>query len=317
MGVKTRLLPPLIGIVVLVILLANINIKETANILFSANPIYLLAAILMIAPTLALQAARWKIIMKRLGMAYSFKETLKMVNSSIFIGQVTPARLGEFIRVTFIKSHGLGKAILSVVSDRLSDVIFISIIGYLGMSLLPDYFGHQMLLITIAAIALIAIALFLNSNKPIMMKALRMIFQRLVPPGMKANIKETFYEFYFSASRLKNAQTIATIITFTSAIWLISFLQTYLLSKSIGMNVSIIEIATINSVASLLSILPISFSGIGTRDMSFVLFFSLLGITSERAIALSTLVLGINILITLACLPFWLMSPVRFDQQKQ
>ena len=77
-------------------------------------------------------------------------------------------------------------------------------------------------------------------------------------------------------------------------IWyLVSLFSRILIAKLIGINLSLLEIASIIVIVNFLVAMPISISGIGVREVSFVSRLGVFGVSSEKALLLAFLDLGI------------------------
>jgi len=62
--------------------------------------------------------------------------------SSIYLGLLTPGRLGEFAKVLYIKQHNItntGRAFSSVLIDRLIDVYLFFVVAMIGLLILVPY----------------------------------------------------------------------------------------------------------------------------------------------------------------------------------
>ena len=70
----------------------------------------------------------------------------------------------------------------------------------------------------------------------------------------------------------------------------IFFFSCYCMSRSLDVPLSYSKVAIIVAYANILSFLPISFAGIGTREACLVYFFSQENLMSESALAFSTLI---------------------------
>jgi uncharacterized membrane protein YbhN (UPF0104 family) len=75
------------------------------------------------------------------------------------------------------------------------------------------------------------------------------------------------------------------------------FASCYCMSLSLEIPLSYSKIAFFVACANILSFLPISFAGIGTREAILVYFFSLENLSSESALAFSTLVFSFTYLL--------------------
>ncbi len=303
----------LVGLAVFAFILMSINLSETVRIIGNANLLYLLLAVVLVVPVLLLESLRWNFILHRLGIRYSFSESFQMFASSLYIGTVTPARVGEFVRVGFLKGHSFGRAFFSVFADRVSDVLFLILAGYLGMFFFARALEQQIFWFSAAIIGSILLLAVMVFKRDFVRMVLRAVFTRVVPERLRRDVKEAFYDFYSSFLLLFNVKSVAVIFLITFASWLVYYSQVFLLAKALGIDISFIHIATALSIAGLLSVLPISISGIGTRDAAFVFFFGLLGISSEFSVALSALVLVLMVVVAAVCFPFWLRRPVNMD----
>ncbi len=303
----------LIGIAIFLFLLTRINISDTFSILINANPIYFVIAVILIIPMLLLEAFRWHFILRQLGINYPFGESFSMFASSLFIGSVTPARLGEFVRVGFLKGHSLGKSFFSVFIDRISDIAFLLGAGYIGMFFFAVALGQQLFWLSIAIVGFIVLSTIMIVRQDIVKMVLRIVFSRIVPEKFKPELKVAFYDFYRSLFTLLNFKSVSVVLFLTLLSWLVYYFMVFSLSRSLGIEISFIYLATSVSIAGLLSIIPISISGIGTRDAALVFFFGLIGIRSEFAIALSALILVMMALSAAVCFPFWLRKPANLS----
>ncbi|KPA18387.1 protein belonging to Lysylphosphatidylglycerol synthetase/UPF0104, partial [Candidatus Magnetomorum sp. HK-1] len=70
----------------------------------------------------------------------------------------------------------------------------------------------------------------------------------------------------------------------------IFFIQCYLLTLAMQIKIDFLTIALFMSIARLISIIPISISGLGTRDAILIYLFSLINLTSEIAVSYSFLI---------------------------
>ena len=75
----------------------------------------------------------------------------------------------------------------------------------------------------------------------------------------------------------------------TALAYSVFFAQAWLLGRALALEIGIAYLAMCLSVAGVITLLPISFSGLGTRDAILILLFAPLGLAAEQAVAYSTL----------------------------
>ena len=84
------------------------------------------------------------------------------------------------------------------------------------------------------------------------------------------------------------------MIVISLASQLINVVVYFLLLKSIGIDISIVTIAWIRSLVVLVTMIPISISGMGLREASFIVFLSSFGVSDSSAFAYSVLVFAVT-----------------------
>jgi uncharacterized membrane protein YbhN (UPF0104 family) len=94
------------------------------------------------------------------------------------------------------------------------------------------------------------------------------------------------------------------------------FSAVYLLARSADLGINFWQSAVMLSVANIVSFLPVSFSGIGTRDAVLVFFFARLGRSGEEAIVFSTLILlAVFLVSALYGFAAYLCCPLQWRKQ--
>ena len=96
----------LIGIIIFILIVARLDFRELIFVLSDINYFYLFLAIPFLIPMLVLKAYRWNYLKKTQGINYSFKESFLMYGSGMYLGILTPGRLGEISKIVFLKNRG-------------------------------------------------------------------------------------------------------------------------------------------------------------------------------------------------------------------
>ncbi len=95
---------------------------------------YLTAAIIIVFPMLLNKAWCWNYIKRAQGIKYSLWNSFLMYCSGMYIGILTPGRIGEVVKIFYLKKDGysIGKSLVGAVLDRLTDFIFLAAFAFLG-----------------------------------------------------------------------------------------------------------------------------------------------------------------------------------------
>ncbi|MDP3052239.1 MAG: lysylphosphatidylglycerol synthase transmembrane domain-containing protein [bacterium] len=300
-----------LGIIIFLIVISKTNLGEILKNIEKIKPIYLLGGALLTIPSIFTKAICWNYIKRQQGIKYNLKNSFLMYCSGLYIGLVTPGRLGELTKALYLKKDGysMGKSLVSVVLDRLSDFVFLLFFMFLGSVFFFAIFQKTILIPVLFII--ITIALFLIFLKIGLIKwALNKMFYFFVPLKYQKSWKINSQDFIndFKIYNLKNYIIIFLITVFS---WVFYYLQMYLLASGIGLNVPFLYLAISVTIAGFITLIPVSVSGIGTRDAALIMLFSPFLIAKEQIIAFSALILLMVIWGALIGLFCWLLKPIK------
>lgn len=307
MELKLRFLGPLIFILILL----NININDTIKIISSSNLKYWFFSISLLIPMYLVKAWKWRFLITLQGIDYSLKNSFIVYWIGIFMGMVTPGRLGNFIRVFYLQQDtevSLGTGFWSVFVDRLSDILVLVFFGIIGAIIFVSIFGRVLLVLSLLFLIISITLILCLKNKTFELQ--EKFYLYLIPEKFKEKVKNNVHDFYKSFKFIGSYELIF-VIAITMFYWIIYFFQMYLLTLSLGIDISFFYVALCVSISGVLSIFPLSISGIGTRDATFVVLFSLLGLSSESAISFSIMVLSTFIVAGFGGLLAWLKKPIE------
>lgn len=164
-------------------------------------------------------------------------------------------------------------AFASVFMDR-----YIGLAGLLMLGLIAYPFGKEHL----AALSLVWVFPALFSGFVIISAAL--MYYRL---PVKFRFLVTLSDYFHLYRR--EPVLLAKTFLYSVGVQLLGFLAVFLLAGGLGLNIEFLHIAVFLPLIILLTLLPISISGIGVREGAFVFFFGAVGIPPENALALSLL----------------------------
>ena len=311
----------LIGIVLFLFILSRVNLGALVDIFAHTNIVLLFLALLVNCVAIILKSLKWKIIVNSVKPDFSFPESVKAFFVGFSFSTVTPAKIGDFIKVLYItdKNCGIGKSLATVVIDRLIDIILlfsIALVGIYGFSVF-----YHIEILSISAILLIicgiCVGVYVILNKPVLSALLKPFFNLVVPLQLKSKISLYFNDFftglfvYYHDRRCFFSSIIVGLLS-----WIPPFIYGYLLALSIGIDVGIFFFVLVIPVLSLLDLLPISISGIGTRDIALIFLFGLKGISAEQAVAFSLLYLFMSYwLIALIGAGVYLKYPIEIPKE--
>jgi uncharacterized protein (TIRG00374 family) len=280
----------LIGLAILALILVKVDLKATIAALAGLHWGYLLLAIAANVPMFGLKAWRWQEMLRMQGIRYPWRDAFLVFMAGLFLGLVTPGRVGEMTKALYVKQDRnvpISVGLANVLMDRLFDLYTILVLGAAGLvwfRLLPDWALALMVAGTVASIALPVILL----NKPLAAWALSLIRRMPVLRRYDVRLTAAAGRFQEGLRPLLTPRLVIPLLL-TQAAYLIFFWQGQLLATAVGLKIGIGYLAMCLSVAGVITLLPISISGLGTRDAVLIAMFAPLGINASHTMALSSL----------------------------
>ena len=277
---------PVIGLLILAAVIYFIGLQNIVAAFLSANPILLLLSFAIIPFIVLFQVWKWKLLLDAQKVKINPVELTKIYLIGFFYGAITPGKIGSFIRITHLsKTSNLstGKAASSVITDRITDFISVFFIAVFGAVLAASFFSGILFATTLAFLALIAMLWFFSS-KGRASALLKRFFNLFVPEKLKDKTSEIFHDFY---DTMPGKGTILKSQLLSIISWLLIFLHSYVVALAFSINAPLEYVIGFVALASVVSLLPITFNGLGTNEASMIALFSLLGVSASPGFAFS------------------------------
>ena len=268
-------------------------------------PFLILAAFFMIFE-IAIKSLRWQCILSSLGIMIAKGKCLSLHWLGIFVGTITPGRLGELIKIYFLKNKGYDafRSFFSVILDRIIDIFVLLFFGFLIFIFFLRDIGAYMIILSIILLFIIILIFLLFDQRSWLHKFFHKIIQKVFPVDFKNYSRFTFSKLWQGIKNLEKKQIIYFLI-YLSIGWLFYFSSRYFIALSLGLDLSFFNISIISILIAIVTILPISVAGLGTREVAVIYLFSLFGLNKEIALLFSLLVFTIDILaVSLGLIPY-------------
>ena len=230
-----------------------------------------------------LKSLRWHLLNKSFGIRTSWGMALVFYLSAGFLSVITPGRLGEFSKIYFLKRQygtDLTAGTSSVILDRIWDVLVLSFAAGVSVVLLwsgPDLHTWAVL----AAVILFAVSLLLVLFPAIIFIPLLFMSRRLASLHMQ--LDEVFR--LWKNNRFTNF--IPSLVLTATAFLLLAFIPV-LFSRHTPFPVEYAAGIGSISISNILSFIPVTIAGFGTRELVFAAVWDLQAYPKEVAISVST-----------------------------
>lgn len=302
-----------LGLIIFIVVLWKIDLRESLLVLSQIKVILFLFALILVFPLLLIKSFRWNLLLKDQKISFPLYDTYLTYMSSLYFGFITPGRLGEFIKAFYVKQDkevSLSKGMSSVLIDRLFDMYLLLFVGILGLwkfSVLG-----KLTLTYLILLMLIVFSPVVLLNKRFMKKPMSLLYKIALIKKYEDRIKNRFNDFYNGVNELISPRLWwAFLLTCLS--YLLFFFQCTILLNSLGISITFLDISLIMGISNLISLMPLSISGLGTRDAVLIYFFSLLGFNPELAVSYSFLVfLNFFVFGGLIGAVAWWIKPLNF-----
>lgn len=298
----------LIGIVLLAWIVSSVNWGQAIQALVRLDPLFVVAYVGCFVAMMLVRTIRLRLALSRLDHHLSFGACYVATLEPAFMGAVTPGRLGEFTRVGYIHGHGvpMTEAISVVAVERLIDVYVLLTFGVGGMVYI---FTPGTNLLNSGGAVMVGLLLFLGAIRgyssicQLLQKHLRWL-ARLEPAAF------TLHRQGMATSlQLVMRQAATPVFVLGMVCIALNFMQVYFLAKAFGFQADYMVVMFAYAAATLVSLLPISVGGVGTREATYIMIMAREGIMKEQALLFSLLdgvVLGIFGLFLLI-IPIWVL----------
>lgn len=270
-------------------------------------------AVLLNLPVIHLKVVRWREFLGSRGFVYPTRRSYAAVLSSLYLGMLTPGRVGDALRIQYVHRdigvpYSEGAAI--TLMDRFCDLYVLAGVAAIGVPHFGSVLRDDLAYATWAAVGIAVLApAFLLAKGPVDLagRFLKRFAQR-----WHANL-----DAVVQVLRSLVGRSLFVALALTAAAFAVNYLQGWLVAQAIGLELTYLDVATLLAATSLLGLLPVSISGIGVRELFLALVFPALGFSRAQGVAFGLLVfLCINLSTVLLGFLAWQLAPPPFEVAK-
>lgn len=251
--------------------LSKAGVEKVLSIIRTINPFAFILSILIYIFSIYVSTMRWRLLLPE---EFRAKRLFSFYLIGSFFNTFLPGIIGGDAVKTYYLYKEINKGSLSLASvfvDRYIGFVSLMLIGSIAYILGFKYISGTIIEWLLPAIIL----LFLIASLVIF--GLRF--------GKRIKVLSEFYKYF---DEYRNQKTLIAKTLFLSFIvQIMSATTMYVITLGLGQHISLLYFFIFFPVITTISTLPISVSGIGVREGSFVLLFGLLGVKPEMATAMS------------------------------
>ncbi|MDI6591499.1 MAG: lysylphosphatidylglycerol synthase transmembrane domain-containing protein [Patescibacteria group bacterium] len=283
----------LFGIILFLYILSRINLSDLFQISKEVKFHYFSLGIALLLLSAIIRIFRWRILINSIGVDIPLKMISTFIFKSVFLGIITPGRVGDFWRAKYLAEStpvSLGKAFYTAVIDKFITFLIIMLIGIIGTVILFWFLKIEMMNLIIFAGISAAFIIFFLVKKEVVEKIFKFFLRALIPDSQKDRTRFFFEEFYQGLKTLK-ISLVSKLLVLVTLDYFIGALIYYFAALSLGLYLPFWYIFLIIGLVWISIFLPITVFGLGTREGSLIFFFSFFGLAPTQAVAFSLLIL--------------------------
>ena len=274
---------PIVGIFIIIYLIYSLDLQEIKSAFLSIHPIYIIISMSLTLPRIIVRNYIWIIIQRQQKIKLSFLRSFKILLIGYFYGVITPAYVGRFVRIMYIKERTddpYGKLFVNTVIEAIVHTSPLYLMILLGALIFLEDIPY-LLNIAILWILILALIIIYFIRKERGEKVFYALIKLFIPKKLKSNFNKFVDTFYsdFPKIRYLIAPFLLSFIT-----WVIIFSQFYVFVIALGISIPYFYFLLLFPVANVIGYIPISFAGFGPRELSAVFIFSTLFAASEEKI---------------------------------
>lgn len=255
----------IISILFLVFLFYIIKPQQILSAMRNADAVWIILALLLLPLNMFLQSLRWKVLVTLSKEKVSNKEILSSILYSFSYSIFTPARLGEIGRAFHITNSKKDEMVVLAFYEKFFAFCALMLFGLISLSFHESFYY---LIAVVAVIVLMFSSKYLAQHLP--------YFKR--------------YTSILSGVHTSKILLISLLFVF------VYIFQFYLILNAFR-PVNIFGAFFFISIVMLVNAIPITFSGLGLRELASVYFFKQIFVNPGQAASASLILFTINILL--------------------
>ena len=314
------LLLPLVGLAIFAWIVREAGVARILETYRQIDPKRLAVFPLFTVFILAIRGYRWWLLMRLVGIPYSLWRSTVVWAIGFFAASITPGKVGDAVRSLYVAretGRGFGESFLTVFMDRLMDLVAVLVFGVVTIFIFSSRYTDlpSFWLIVAASGALLALVYFVL-HRGLMRRFVAPLFRMLTPPKYRGQLSTEVAGFYDSlGAYARHWRVTVYAALLTLVFWAGVVVLAYTVARTLGIAVSFGYVALIMPIVTIVELIPVSVSGIGTREATVIFFFAAVGIGSAQAVAFSVgyLIAG-TYLTALAGFVAWLANPAKLGQ---
>ncbi len=313
---------PLLGLALFAFIVFNTGFDRIVDVFRTADTALLVWLPVLLAAIIIVRGLRWQYLLNSVGIKYSLGRSIVVWVIAYFVASVTPGKVGDAVRAIYVRRDtgaSFGVAFLTVFIDRLWDLVMILVAGVVTVLVFSQrYTEIPSQWVFVASLLAAGAGLYFVFNRSLVRAVVKPLFSIIVPEKYHDKFSLSFHDFYDALSTYgRSFRHNAITGLLTLVYWVLVFGLGHYVCLVLNIPVPWYYTFLIMPIITLVELIPISVSGLGTREATAIYFFSVIGLVQAQAVGFSIgyLIAG-TYLTALVGFFLWLRHPVKFSSEE-
>jgi uncharacterized protein (TIRG00374 family) len=280
------------------ILLWQIDVSQTVDLVVSSSPGYLAAALALWIGTTWLLAWRWQILLGSKGIHEPLGWLTKLYFVGYAAGQVLPTSIGgdalRIVEHARRRPHARAEAAGAVLMERVLGAAGTLVLVAAGLAIAAGRYPDLGFFVWIEAISVffVVLGLLLVFSR----RSRALLETRIFPLGRRIRAERVLNSVYSALHGYRDQPSaVAAVLAITILVQLVRVLGIWLCGEAVGVDLSPLVYIILGPLLFLVMLIPFTINGLGAREAFFVAFLSRFDVDADAAFAVGFLFYAVTI----------------------
>jgi uncharacterized protein (TIRG00374 family) len=280
------------------VLLWQIDLDQTGELIFSSNPAYLLVALGIFLVTTWGMGWRWQVLLHSKGIHEPLGWLTKLYFVSYAVGQVLPTSVGgDAVRIVEHarrRPRARAETVGAIFMERAVGSAATLVLVAAGLAVAVGRYEDIAALIwlevvLVAAMLVLAVLLFHR-------RTARALQERVFPLGRRLRLDRPLAALHAAMHGYREKRgALASVLGITLGIQVARIAAIWCCGEAVGIDVSPLVYAILGPLLFLILMLPFTINGLGVREVFFVAFLSRFDVDAGAALATGLLFYAVTV----------------------
>jgi len=269
-------------------LAAKLNWQEFSATIQKAHPVWLLAALAAYGGVILVSIVRWHLLLEVAGAAVGWARTAQLAVAGLFFNSVLPGVMGGDVMRAFWAARDAPQAraaaVVSILLERILGLAATVLLGaalilprWRGLNQHPVTHAGAWAFVTVAGILVVILVVLATPYSSRLLAGDHSSgWRKAAAEGAKACHVCLTHPAGAGAGLLLSLTSQALLVTLFFAV-----------AEAMALPADLWQLASVLPMVAMVTVLPISWNGLGLREAAFVTFLGVFGVPAAQAVAIS------------------------------